>query len=222
MRATVEDRVRRQPHRGGASPNPTDRELVVQRRLAGLGLEQIDDDEAGARLEFCEERKRILDVLDHVKGEGSVEAGRNVEVEIVNRRIETAPFETPAEVCEARVCEVGELDPVTSLEQKQTVGANPASVIENPRAGLDQASQLGQIGQLRAGHREGRQVVEVSAGAAIKVGLGALEPVQFPLQRQLVLLQQLVAVAFAKIGCEFGLLTVRVEPRLDVNPRHSR
>ena len=55
---------------------------------------------------------------------------------------------------------------IARLEQRQPVGADPAAVVEQPRAGLDQAHQLGAgTGSLVSRHRERGQVVEVGLGA---------------------------------------------------------
>ena len=144
-------------------------------------------------------------MLDHVEGVGRVEVARHLDVEVPDRRREAALGQAPAQVRGARVVEVGELDLVAGLEQREAVRADAAPVVEHPRPGLDQADQLVQIGQLRPRHRERGQVVEVGLGAAVE-GVLVAAGRELALELELVLLQPPELEALAEVLLELSLL----------------
>ena len=147
-------------------------------------------------------------MLDHVEGVGGVEASRDLPLEVPDRRLEPAACEPPAQVGDRWVVEVGELDPIAGLEQRQPVGADPAAVVEQPRPRPDQAGELAQVGELGPRHRERGQVVEVGLGLAVE-RLLVREAGELALELALVVLQPAQLEACAQVLLELGLLARR-------------
>ena len=108
-------------------------------------------------------------MLDHVEGVGGVEPGRDLGRHVVNRRLEAAPSQPPAQVGRAGVVEVGEFDPVAGLEQHQAVGADPAAVVEQPGPGSHGAPKRLEIGHLGPGHGERREVVQIGERGSVEL-----------------------------------------------------
>jgi hypothetical protein len=60
----------------------------VHMGIAGVGLEEVDDDNGGAPLELIEEGEGVVEVLDYVEGERSVEPAGNLGIKVVHRRVD--------------------------------------------------------------------------------------------------------------------------------------
>ena len=58
--------------------------------VPGDRLQEVDLDEPGALLERRQQGERIAHVLNHVEREGGIESAGDADVEVVNRRVETA------------------------------------------------------------------------------------------------------------------------------------
>ena len=85
-----------------------------------------------------------------------------------------------------------------------------AVTIEDPRARIDKCREGVQIGQLGAGLREHREVVQVGLRCPVELALVARLR-DLALEQVAVMLQALAAVLLAEVGLQLGLLTLWVE-----------
>ncbi len=189
------------------------RQLVMQRRLARLGLQKVDEHLLRAPLETFEEGQGILHVLDDVEGVRQVEAGgRRGAIEVVHLGVQPPPGEAPAEVSNARVVEVRERDGVPGLEKTQAVTANAASDVKQSRGRWYPPRQGAQVWLLGAAHREDRKVVEIGIGGAIEP-LVVPESLQLLIHRLQMAAEPPLVVAVAQVFAELCSLGVGVQER---------